>query len=443
MPERFEPLEDLKLIFECAADAVLSVDRSRRITYANHAAEDLTGFPMEQLVGKFCFEAFRSFNCDGDCPIQEAMDSGHPVVSEYDIQNSQNRKVPVSVSAAPLFSGTGKMLGAVQTFRNLSRSSSPDVRISEKYAFCGIVSRNPGMRRLFEILPDIADSEATVLIQGESGAGKELFARALHQLSSRRDGPLVVVNCGAFPEPLLEAEIFGVRKGAYTDATENRPGRLEMAEGGTLLLDEIGDLPLPLQVKLLRVLENHEYQPLGAKNPRKADVRFLAATNCNLESMVANGSFRRDLYFRIKVVSLDIPPLRQRREDIPLLGNLFRTHFNKVLKKNIEGIHPEACRIIQSHDFPGNVRELYNVIERSMILCRGDEIEVEHLPPELVKAHAVSANDVSHRSKRPSIDALNRIMNRHEGKVCQVAQELNVDRTTVWRWLKQMEIHPQ
>ena len=252
----------LVTILDSVADGVFTVDGQMRITSFNRAAEEITGFSREEALGQPCCEIFRTGVCFSACPVREALATGQPVINrEVDILDRENREVPISVSASVLFDENGRPAGGVETFRDLSQIHALKQEIQGKQAFRDLVSRNRVMRRLFDIVPEVASSEATVLLQGESGTGKELFARAIHDLSPRKEGPLVVVNCGALPESLLEAELFGARRGAYTGAVENRVGRLQQAKGGTLFLDEIGDLPLPLQVKLLRVLENREFSP--------------------------------------------------------------------------------------------------------------------------------------------------------------------------------------
>jgi len=432
-----EPCEHLQTILNSVADGVFTVDKEMRITHYNRAAEEITGFPQEEAIGRYCYEIFRAGVCTSDCPVREAIETGDPVVSrEVDILARDNRKVPISVSASVLRDDSGNPIGGVETFRDLSLIHALRKEIAQKYTFHELVSRNPAMRRLFDVLPDIAASHATVLLNGDSGTGKELFARAIHDLSQRKNGPLVVLNCGALPEPLLEAEIFGARRGAYTGAVENRPGRLEMAQGGTLFLDEIGDLPLPLQVKLLRVLENQEYQPLGARSPQKADVRFLAATHRNLERMVEEGSFRRDLFFRINVVSLQIPPLKERPEDIPLLIDIFLERFNRTYGKKIRGFSAEALKVLLQHDFPGNVRELLHLVEQTVILCRGSEIGLECLPSSFVVSASRPEKFAASTRGGVSREVLSDLLERHAGNRSRVARELNVDRTTLWRWMK-------
>jgi PAS domain S-box-containing protein len=427
------------MILDSMADGVFTVDSEMRITTFNRAAEEITGFSAHEAVGRFCHEIFRTRVCLSACTLKEAQATGEAVVNrELDILDKENRKVPISISASVLRNAQGQAVGGVKTFRDLSPIYMLKRGIKEKYSFRDLVSRNPAMRRLFDLLPDVAATEATVLLNGDSGTGKELFTRAIHDLSPRREGPLVVVNCGALPEPLLEAEIFGSRKGAYTGSVENCPGRLEMARGGTLFLDEIGDMPLPLQVKLLRVIENKEYQPLGAKSPLTADVRFVAATHRDLEEMVAEGSFRRDLFFRINVVQFKIPPLHERTEDIPLLIDMALDRFNGRYCKKIRGFSSEALKALLQHHYPGNVRELLNIVEQAVILCRDGEIGVELLP------HAVFCSDHDHEAGKPtpaalpqmSREMLKQLMARHNGNRSHVARELGVDRTTLWRWMK-------
>ncbi len=432
-----DSMEHMATILNSVADGVFTVDEHMRITSYNRAAEEITGFSREEALGRHCYDIFRTGVCFASCPVREALETGQPVVNrEVDIISKDNRTVPISVSASVLRDSNGNPIGGVETFRDHSLIHALKREIEDKYSFRNLISRNPVMRRLFDVLPDIAASEATVLIRGESGTGKELFAKAIHELSNRKNGPLVVVNCGALPEPLLEAEIFGARRGAYTGAVENRPGRLEMANGGTLFLDEIGDLPLPLQVKLLRVLENQEYQPLGAKSPQKANVRFLAATNCDLEAMVETGAFRRDLFFRINVVALHIPPLRERPEDIPLLIDVFLDRFNRTYGKKIRGFSAEALQILLSHEYPGNIRELLNIMEQTIILCRSGEIDVEHLPSSFSASRSGMVAVGRGRRNVVSAETLKDLLARHNGNRTIISQILGIDRTTLWRWMK-------
>lgn len=433
-------MEYCETVLDSVADGVFTVDNDMRITSFNRAAQNLTHFSKDEAIGRYCYEIFRTSVCDSGCPVRQAILNDNPVTNrEFDILDRHNQKIHVSVSASVLRDEGGNAIGGVETMRDMSLIIALKQEIKEMFSFQEMISRNHEMQHLFNVIQDVAVSDATIMIQGDSGTGKELVAKAIHDLSGRRDGPLVIVNCGALPEPLLEAEIFGAKRGAYTGAVENRPGRLEMAEGGTLFLDEIGDLPLPLQVKLLRVLENHEFQPLGAKHPQTANVRFITATHRNISAMVEEGSFRRDLFFRINVVNLEIPPLRKRKEDIPLLLDFALDKFNLKYGKRVRGFSPEAMQIMLAHDYPGNIRELLNLVEQVVILCHSGEIEPEHLPASFT--HSDQARDTSSRSRhRPNKETLLRVLDKHDGNRALVAEEFDVDRTTLWRWMKRFSI---
>lgn len=421
-------------ILDSVADGIFAVDREMKIISFNRAAERMTGYTREEVIGHSCDEIMRGDLCRPDCSVHKSLCGGESVTGqELSILDRAGRTLRVSVNASPICNEQGEVVGAVETLR--SKATPPLCELyHDKHVFEGIYSRSAGMHGLFAVLPDIAASNATVLIEGDSGTGKELFARAVHKLSPRHNGPMVVVNCGALPEPLLEAEIFGARRGAYTGAVESRPGRLEMAQGGTLFLDEIGDLPLALQVKLLRVLENREYQPLGAKFPVQADVRFVAATHRDLEKMVDEGSFRRDLYFRLNVVGFTIPPLRERREDIPLLVSMALDRFNQEYGKSVRGFTSAALRVLMEHEFPGNVRELLNIVEQAIIFCRDGEIGVELLPESLRRSE--HRDDRRRRRGCPEATELREVLQRFGGNRNRAAREFGVDRTTLWRWMR-------
>jgi transcriptional regulator with PAS, ATPase and Fis domain len=275
-----------------------------------------------------------------------------------------------------------------------------------------------------------------VLIQGPNGSGKELFARAIHNLSHRKDGPYVAVNCGALPDTLLESELFGYVKGAFTDARVDKPGRFARAEGGTMFLDEIGDISSAFAVKLMRVLEEKEYEPLGANKTVKADVRIVAATNQDLQSLVEFGAFRQDLYYRLNVVRIELLPLKERREDIPLLIDHFVNRFNLKMGKNIIGVSDEVLSILMKYDFPGNIRELENMIEHAFVLCKGNFIELEHLPTELSKRKQNHFKPTIRPLENAEADTICKTLLKYSGNRLKTAQELGIDRTTLWRKMK-------
>lgn len=369
------------LILDSIADGVFTVDRNWRITSFNRAAEEITGWVREDAMGKSCSDIFHSSICGKNCAIAESLYKGTPVANRsITIRNSNGEKIPISISAAPLTDHEGNIIGGVETFRDLTAITTLRQQLSQKYTFDAIISKSTSMQRLFSILPDIARSPSTVLILGESGTGKELVARALFNASERKEKPFVVVNCAALPETLLESELFGYKAGAFTDARKDKLGRFAAAEGGTLFLDEIGDIPGSVQVKLLRVLQEKVYEPLGSNAPVKADVRIITATNRDLQSLVKEGSFRDDLFYRLNVVKISLPPLRERKEDIPLLIEHFIKKYAAQQGKDIVGIANGALALLMRYDFPGNIRELENIIEYSFILCDGGYIQPQHLP---------------------------------------------------------------
>ena len=335
------------IILDSIADGVFTVGLDWRITSFNRAAERITGIPREEAVGRICAEVFKATICETACVLRRTMETGEPIVNEeIAIVRSDGAPVPISISTALLKDEQGEIVGGVETFRDLSAIEELKKELTGSHTFADIVSKNHQMLRLFDIMPEIAMSESTVLIEGESGTGKELFARAIHSLSPRCEGPLVTVNCGALPDTLLEAELFGYKAGAFTDARRDKPGRFAMAEGGTIFLDEIGDVSPAMQVRLLRVLQERIYEPLGGTESVKANVRIITATNRDLDRLVRKGDFRQDLYYRINVVRLRVPPLRGRREDIPLLVDHFIAHFNRLKGKSITGVSPDVMAIL-------------------------------------------------------------------------------------------------
>lgn len=368
-------------IVHSVGDGIFTVDRNWKITSFNRSAQRITGWREDQVLGKSCSEVFQSNICGKNCSIAESIYLGKNITNRsITIINSQGIKVPVSISAAPLTDHEGNIIGGVQTFRDLSVLTSAPKSLSKKYRFHEIVSKSRAMQRLFTILPDVACSPSNVLIEGESGTGKELIATALYNISDRNEGPFVALNCGALPESLLESELFGYKAGAFTDARKDKPGRLAAADTGTLFLDEIGDIPGSVQVKLLRVLQEKVYEPLGSNTSVEVDVRIITATNHDLKELVRQGRFREDLYYRLNVVKIHIPPLRERKEDIPLLIEQFVQEYSHLQGKDIVGISSPALNILMRYDFPGNIRELKNIIEYAFILCEGGYIQPEHLP---------------------------------------------------------------
>jgi len=440
-PETQSPLDSpqTRAVLDSISDGVFTVDLEWRVTSFNRAAEEVTGISREEALGRRCWEVLKASVCESDCPLRRSLDTGKPVRNRtLYILNSRGERVPVSISTAVLRDAGGKAIGGVETFRDLSVVEALRSELSGRHEFCEMVSKSERMRRVFNILPEVAASDSTVLIQGESGTGKEMVARAIHDLSPRREGPMVAVNCGALADNLLESELFGHKAGAFTDARTDRKGRFAQAQGGTILLDEVGEMSPRLQVSLLRVLEDGVYQPLGAAQTVQSNVRVIAATNRDLGEMVKQGAFRRDLYYRVNVVSISLPPLRERRQDIPLLVDHFIARFRRIKDKDIEGISADALMLLMNHDFPGNVRELENIIEHAFVLCSGGDIKPRHLPEELVGRQRTS------RSEGPlSLEALERAhiqqtLARHGGSRQDAARELGIHRTTLYRKMKKL-----
>ena len=336
-----------RIILDSIADGVFTVDKDWKITSFNHAARKITGIRKEEAIGRYCWEVFKASICEQRCSLRQTIESGQSIVNQpIFIVNSKGERIPVSISTAILKDKKGKVIGGVETFRDLSVIEELRKELTNQHSFLDIISKNKEMRRLFEMLEIISESDTTILLEGESGTGKELFAKAIHSLSHRKKGPMITVNCGALPDTLLESELFGYKAGAFTDAKKDKPGRLALAENGTLFLDEIGDISQLLQVRLLRVLQDKVYEPLGATKSEKANVRIVSATNKNLERMVKKGLFRDDLYYRINVVKLVLPPLRNRKEDIPLLIEKFVNKYSKLGGKEIHArrVLPETAR---------------------------------------------------------------------------------------------------
>lgn len=440
-----------KVILSSIADGVFTVDKDRFVTSFNPAAERITGVPASVALGKKCYEVFHSNICEDNCLLERTLRTGEEAIDvPVRILNNSGQRIPISISTAVLRDDNGEALGAVETFRDLSAIEVLRKELERSYSFEDIISKAPAMKKLFSILPDIAESESTVLIQGPSGSGKELFANAVHNLSHRKGKPYVVINCGTLPSSLFESELFGYVKGAFTDAKRNKPGKISLAEGGTVFFDEIGDLPLPTQVKLLRLLQHHEYEPVGGLTAIKTDIRVVTATNRDLKRKVSRGQFREDLYFRLAVIRIEIPPLRDRREDIPFLVDHFIRRFNAKKGKNLVGVSPRAMEVLMRHDYPGNVRELENVIEYGYAVCRGRIIEFRHLPVELQVADRAEELDLgqaeSHHPIRRLMDEEARIratLERYQGNRTRTSQALGMDRSTLWRKMRRFGINYQ
>ena len=430
-----ECLEDqYQIILDHITDGVYALDLSWRITYFNRAAEKITGIPVNEAVGRPCFEVFRSNVCESNCVLRETMDTGFPSISRpIYIIRADKKRIPVSTTTALLKDANKKTIGGVVTFRDLSDISELRRALSKQHSYEDIVSKSDEMHKIFSILPQISQSHSTVLLEGASGTGKELVARAIHGDSLHKKGPFVAVNCGALPDTLVESELFGYKAGAFTDAKTDKPGRFEQARNGTLLLDEIGDISPSMQVRLLRVLENRTYEPLGSNEPISTNARIIAATHSNLEELVGNGAFRKDLYYRINVVKLSLPPLADRKEDIPLLADHFIEHFNHLTGKDIAGMSQRAMATLMLHDWPGNIRELENAIEHAFVLCRENIIRVACLPDHILPSTALKSILPGLTLKEIEKRAIRQALESNQGKKVATAKELGIDKNTLRR----------
>jgi len=441
MPDDKDRFKNAKQVIDSIADGVFTISPDWRITSFNRAAEDITGISRDEAIGRTCREVLKASCCETDCPLKEAMRTGRPVVNKVvSIIDAEGFMRSISISAASISDQDGKVSGGVETFRDAGSVEKMREDLGKEYSCQDILSVNHEMRKIFEILPAVAESTSTVLIEGDTGTGKELFAHAIHNMSPRRAGPFVAVNCGALPDTLLESELFGYKAGAFTDAKRDKPGRFALAKGGTIFLDEIGDISPALQVRLLRVLQEKTYEPLGGINQVKADVRVIAATNKNLAELVKDGRFRSDLYYRLNIVRLAIPPLKDRREDIPLLAEHFIDHFNAVQNKRIKGLSPVAMKALMKHDFPGNVRELENIIERAFILCRSGHIDSQHLPELLDNDIDYEMGDKGPAGSLKRMEAafLMSALKRNNYNRLQTAKELGMHKSTLFRKIKSL-----
>jgi len=430
----------LQSILNSIADGVFTVDTNWLITSFNPSAERITGYRKQDVIGRPCNVVFGIEACTKNCPLRMTVETGETITDfEMDIINAKGEKVPASVSTALLIDEGGEIIGGVETFRDLTILRRLKNELKVRYGFGNIIGKNPKMLEIYNLIETVSSTNSTVLIFGETGTGKDLVAKAIHYNSPRKDKPFIKVSCAALPETLLESELFGHKKGAFTGAIKDKPGRFELADGGTIFLDEVGEMSLSVQVKLLRVLEEQEFESLGDIKSTKVDVRIIAATNKDLNQAIKEGKFREDLFYRLNVVPIFLPPLRDRKDDIPLLIEHLIRKFNKGRGRDVRSVSRRAMALLLDNDWSGNVRQLENAIEYAFIHCEGLTIQIEHLPEEIRSRKRLfleKEKPLEEIEKEVILSTLKR-NNYDRGKT---ALELRISRTTLWRRMKKYGI---
>jgi len=441
-------MENQKLfqsILNSISEGVMTLDKDWKIASWNRAAERITGFHREEVVGQECMKLFRTALCREHCPVDRALSCGHPYQDvEVAIRNKRNEVVHLLVNAAPLYDAEGHIIGGLETFRDVSQNHWMHEELQRHYGYTNIVGGSDAMQKVFEVMGSLIETETTVLIQGESGTGKELIARALHFYGPRKAKSFVAVNCSALPEGVLESELFGHVKGAFTGAIRDHVGKFELANGGTLFLDEIAEISPAIQVKLLRVLEEREFQRVGDNRSVKVNIRLITATNKDLYQKVLDGSFRDDLYYRLSVFPLHLPALRERVEDIPRLVGHFIRKFNKQMGRNIQGIADKVLEVLESYSWPGNIRELANAIEHAFVHCSGLVLREADLPHHVVNASPTVLQKKTGKTQK-QLDLVERELIVKELEAANwkkhvAAKRLGMSRATLWRKMEKFGI---
>ncbi len=428
----------LTAIFDSVRDGILLVDQGQKILQANQSLVNLFGLP-DGIVGMNLAQLPQNIRPTFIEITEKILVTNEPVVSQrVELTDPSQKPCILDVSASPCLGDTGNPFGVVLTVRDVTRLENLERTLKKRQKFEHIVGRSEAVQAMFGLIENLAEVDTTVLITGESGTGKELVAEALHYRSSRRDGTLVKVNCAALPENLLESELFGHLKGSFTGALRDKIGRFEQADGGTIFLDEIGDISPALQVRLLRVLQNKEIEKVGGTGTIKVDVRIVAATNQDLLRKVREEEFREDLYYRLRVVQIPMPPLRDRREDIPLLIDHFVNLYNQRFKRNISGLSESALVQMTRYDWPGNIRELQHAIEHAFVICRQDVVDVCHLPPELRELQLSAQDEESEPDDE--LVRLTAALEKTGWNKSRAARVLGVSRRTIYRKMEELGI---
>ncbi len=430
-------------ILDSIAEGVFTVDKDFRINFFNRAAEQITGHSKDEVMGKFCKHVFKSNVCFTNCPIALVLKSNKNIFDfESNIQTSCGSQKPIKLSAAVLYNDSKEPTGGIVSFRDISELEVIGMDLQREAQFQGMIGHSKSIQEVFTLIEEIADTDAPVFIHGESGTGKELVANAIQKLSSRRDEPFIKINCSVFPSNLLASELFGHVKGAFTDAVKDRPGRFELAHKGTIFLDEVAEMPLQMQIQLLRVLQEGTFERVGESITRKVDVRVIAATNINITEALASGKFREDLYYRLNVIPIEIPPLRNRKDDIAPLVRYFLTKFSILYKKEIKDIEENAIDSLTQYNWKGNIRELENVIEYAFVRTLGGGIITKEKLPKNIFEQTIAPEDKSKPGFYFSKEKTEMIalLEKYKWNKTKVSEELKIGRTTLWRRLKALGI---
>jgi PAS domain S-box-containing protein len=429
-----------EMVLDNLQEGIIAHDLNRRIFFFNKAAEQITGYHREQVLGQDCHLVFPGNFCGGKCSFcsNDCAPTlpGKPYTLVFTTSAGEERQLEMSITG--INDAAGNVQGVVASFRDFSREQALAERLGEIEQFAGIVGRDPKIQEVYRTIRELADSKVPVLISGESGTGKELVAAAIHNEGCRGSKLLVPVNCGALPENLLESELFGHVRGAFTGAVRDKKGRFELADGGTIFLDEIGDISQAMQVKLLRVLQNGTFQRVGGEETIQVDVRVISATNKDLREEIKAGRFREDLFYRLCVVPVVIPPLRERRSDIPLLAHHFIEQIAREERRDGLLISPEAMDIMLTHAWPGNIRELQNVIRYLMVRCREDVARPQHLPENLLAeltARSAASAAPQRKRKKLTVATVSQSLAETGNNRLQAAKLLGVGRATLYRFL--------
>jgi len=440
--EIIEEKNKFETIFHSLLEGTFTINLHWEITSFNQAAENITGYKIQEAIGKKYWQVFPSEDGKEDPQLRAFIADHQPLLlRETTIKRKDDSRVLVRINSAPLRDISNNKIGRVVTFEDISLVKNLSQHIEEHFHFENVIGRSKPMLNVFNMMENVIHTDSTVLITGESGTGKEIIARAIHLNSDRKSEPFIAVNCSAFAEGVLESELFGHEKGAFTGAIRTKPGRFELSGNGTLFLDEIGDIPLSIQVKLLRILENRHFERVGGTKTISLNSRIISATHRDLEKEVKEGRFREDLYYRINIINIHLPSLNERKDDIPSLVNHFINKYNRKFKKEIHYISPEALKIILNYKWPGNIRELENVIEHAFVVCNSDAIKPEHLPSRLQGLlkelkPVDNTSPLENAEKQLIIETLEKF----NGNRIKTASELNINKTTLWRKMKKYNI---